>query len=98
MKHGVDIRGIQPEMLLALQVVHSIYEENGVALVITSALDGAHKQGSLHYSGYALDFRTRHVLPVVAQSLANDIAAALGKQYDVVLEDTHLHVEFDPDS
>lgn len=98
LKHGVDLRGIQPEMLFALQVVHTVYEENNVVLVVTSALDGKHKPDSLHYSGYALDFRTRHMPLEVRTLIAVHIAVALGKQYDVVLEDTHLHVEFDPDN
>jgi hypothetical protein len=95
-KHGVDIRGIQPETLLALQVAHGFYQELGYDVVITSALDGDHKQGSLHYSGHAIDLRTRNLRPLDAQLLWHSIREALGSSYDVVLEETHLHIEFDP--
>jgi hypothetical protein len=33
----------------------------------------------------------------VVESWAERMQFALGHDYDVVLEDTHIHVEFDPD-
>lgn len=81
-------------------------------LWITSANDGEHKDGSLHYINRAFDFRTRNVtVPAsadpragsasilrekVLQEWASRIRAALGHNYDVVLEKDHLHVEWDP--
>jgi len=68
-----------------------------------------HSANSLHYSGYALDFRTRHVPPGDRRPLRNmikDELDILAKSYnatnperpirfDVVLEKSHLHVEAD---
>ena len=51
---------------------------------------------SWHYFGRALDFRTRNIPPLHRNSVAQEIGVSLGENYDVVLEATHLHVEFDP--
>jgi len=81
-----------------------LYEPTGQALVITSAADGEHSQGSLHYpqtgqfdGGQALDLRIWH-LPDPAAT-AKQLQQKLGPEYDVVYgpnHDTHIHVERDP--
>lgn len=96
LKKGVDLTGLKPEMLVGLQVVASVFAEIGADCVVTSALDGKHSRASLHYAGQALDFRTRHLGPNVAKGVAQGCKKALGDQFDVVLEKTHIHVEFQP--
>lgn len=95
-KHGVDVRGLQPEMLLAIQESREIYRAFGVAFVITSVKDGQHMPGSLHFTGQAVDVRTRHLHTDSRALVAEAINRALGTQYDVVLESDHIHIEFDP--
>lgn len=96
LKPGVRLNGVQAPMVLGALVVASVFAARGFDCVITAATDGQHKPGSLHYCGLALDFRTRHVggNPVLAE-LVDAIKAALGPEFDVVLEATHLHVEYD---
>lgn len=97
LKHGVNVTGLQPEMVLALMVVHSHYAKIKKACVITSGLDGVHSENSLHYVGRALDFRTRHIDTVgQRKALTKRIAKALGDEYDVIFEGDHIHVEHDP--
>lgn len=96
-KASVDLRGIMPQMAVAYTVACQVYWERcQVRCVITSASDGVHGPNSLHYKGKALDLRTnnipRHALP----ALHADLKAALGPQFDVVLESDHIHVEWDP--
>lgn len=84
-------------MVLAAVVVASVYHDHNYECVITSATEGSHSIGSLHYSGEALDFRTNHIpLKVVLDQMVTDIKLALGGDFDVVLEQDHLHVEFQP--
>ncbi len=98
LKDGVRLHGLRPEMLVGLQVVHSIFDKHGKTCVVTSANDSAHSRGSLHYQGWALDFRTRHLSDQSEKDrLAASVKKALGGDFDVVLESTHLHVEWDPD-
>ncbi len=95
-KRGVRAKGLQPEISLAIEEAREVYREFGADLIITSMLDGQHMEGSLHYRGRAVDFRTRHLAQPDRALAANRLRLALGPEYDVVLEDTHIHVEFDP--
>ena len=95
-KPGVDVRGIQPEILLARIIAGEIFARYGVACIITSVLDGKHGMDSKHYVGQAIDLRTRHMDERLWPIVAEELNKALGPQYDVVLESDHIHVEYDP--
>lgn len=95
-KRGVKLAGLRGEILFAILVAAGVYDKRGVDLVVTSANDSKHGRGSLHYALLAVDLRTR-TLPVAERPKVRDeIAGALGAEYDVVLEDDHLHIEFQP--
>jgi hypothetical protein len=88
-------------MVLAAMIVKDCYEERGGSATITSANDSIHSEKSLHYSGKALDFRTRDFTGD-KHALIALIRASLGNEFDVLLEDEgglneHAHVEWDPD-
>ena len=97
-KPGKSIRGIRPEIVLAACIIDSIYANVAhVVCVITSCTGGTHGRGSLHYVGAAIDVRTSSLSPVESKAQIRDkIAEALGEEFDVVLEPTHIHVEFQP--
>ncbi len=102
-KKCVKLRGIRAEALMILVKGEKIYNERlhkngkrGVDLVVTSALDGKHSRRSLHYVGLALDLRTRDFAKGEASIAAKFLQRRLGRQYDVVLERDHIHVEYDP--
>jgi len=95
-KKGVEASGVQPEILLAIQEAREVYRDLDAELIITSLLDGKHMVGSLHYKGLAVDLRTRHLSSNDRMLAAARIRLALGPEYDVVLEKTHIHVEFQP--
>ncbi|HUW12296.1 MAG TPA: hypothetical protein VM537_21400 [Anaerolineae bacterium] len=97
-KPGVDLSNLQPQMLLAILVVASIYREEFKSdLTITSGRDGKHRH-VLHYVGQAVDFRTRDLILSDQERIEGLATAALGDQYDAIHEinPDHLHVEFDP--
>lgn len=94
--NGASIRGIGNEILFAANVISSMYFSMGYDCMITSGVNGEHSRGSEHYKGDALDFRTRHMRAGDAARLTEEVRIALGKDFDVVLERTHLHVEYDP--
>ena len=98
--------GIRPELLLAIMTAQAVYERAGAAeLVITSLVDAHHSATSLHYSGCAVDIRTRN-LPdgTDYRNVAEAIKKHLNVHYDVVTEAhtvggqtvRHIHIEFQP--
>lgn len=87
---------LDPVMAIAHTVVASVFNEYGYDCTITSAMEGEHSKNSLHYVGRALDFRTRDILSYNADAIVERAKGALGPDFDVVLEKTHLHVEYDP--
>ena len=95
---NVDLDGVSDEMWsAALKVDRLTKNLFGREAIITSALDGVHGEGSLHYSGNAMDFRTRDFTAYLKGLYRKETANALGPDFDVVLERTHLHIEYDPD-
>lgn len=95
-KDGVNLTGLKPEITVGLNVAASVLKEHGYDTVLTSGTDGKHGRGSLHYAGLAVDLRTSHVPEDDRQTMQTIIADALGSQFDVVLEQTHLHIEYQP--
>ena len=96
LKPGVRITGMRPEILLAAVAAERAYQEAGREFMITACVDGKHMAGSLHYSGAAIDVRTRDIQPADLQKIVARIKSALGEDFDVLLEADHLHIEFQP--
>ena len=104
-KIGVNTAHVTPEMVLANQVVCSLFEHYNLDCIITSMHDGTHGANSLHSRDgkcRAIDYRTKHIPNAVTKTmLLDDIREALGSNYDVVFEhegeaNEHLHVELGP--
>ena len=96
-KPGVRLLGLQPQIVLALQVLRTVWEGFDIPeLVITSVTDGQHSKRSLHHKGLAIDLRTRNIGETYLSSLVAAAREALGVEFDVVFEGDHLHVEWDP--
>lgn len=94
-KPGVKAAGLKAEALLGITVAESVYRQHGYELVVTSITDGKHMKGSLHYKGLAFDCRTNMMPASMKEKVTAALSEALGPEYDVVLEPTHIHVEFD---
>lgn len=96
-KPGVSVRALRPQLLLAVLAADRLMAAMSVDLVITSGDEGQHSRGSRHYSGLALDFRSRDLVDHETKlGVANALRECLGDEYDVLLEETHIHVEYDP--
>jgi hypothetical protein len=102
LKPGVRLTGLTPQMALGAVIVRDVYAalDPGCSCTVTSGNDSKHSAASLHYDGKALDYRT-HDFTGDKQQLRQEVKAALGNDFDVVLEgvgtpNEHLHVEYDP--
>lgn len=94
-KEGVKFDGVRGPILKALWLAEPVMEKYG-DFVVTSLLDGKHSEKSLHYAGLAADLRTRHMKPNEITEAADKLRESLGKNYDVVVESDHIHMEYDP--
>lgn len=87
------------------------WEESGLgAFVITSAQDGMHREESLHYSGNAVDIRTRHLFntatgkhnenliqfAMMVQSFFSKRGVRVVVHPDWVSGTPHLHIGYKP--
>jgi len=97
-KNGVTLHGLVPQMMLAVFAIKHIYDAKGKDLVITSGNDGKHSVGSKHYAGSALDFRTNNLNDPSLEGplIVNELNIALGRDYDILFEGDHIHIEYDP--
>ncbi len=94
---GVRVRGESLAMAFLVGIVADVYREMGADAIATSCSDGTHSGGSLHWMGVAVDWRTHHLADEVQRQLAADRCRdRLGRDYDVVLEQDHLHTEWHP--
>lgn len=90
----INPQGITTELLLGLIIAKEEYEKIGVDFVLTSLVDGTHSVTSLHYSGNAADLRIWNVDN--PEALASEIRKKLNHHYDVIVEKTHIHLEYQP--
>lgn len=95
-KPGVRIRGISNEILLGIMIAHSVFESLKHPMTITSITDGDHKAGSLHHTGEAFDLRIHDLEREVQLQVLSLLKEHLGNDFDVVLEQDHIHIEYDP--
>ena len=94
----VRIQGIRTELLFAIMVADEIYKNHGKELVITSGSEFStrHSTTSLHYSGSAVDLRTNYFRSGEVDIVRAEIKERLGRDFDVVIESTHIHLEYQP--
>lgn len=93
---SVNIWGLEREMRPAMREVENVWNHNGHEAVITSARDGMHSAGSLHYYGLAIDVRNKYFTETEKKKVfaeIHDILYPLG--FDVIEHTTHIHIEFD---
>ena len=93
-KEGVRIHGLSAEIIVGLLIADVVFTRHESPLVVTSAIEGQHMNGSLHYIGHAIDVR----LPrkEIVSTVMAELILRLGDDFDVVEEDTHIHIEFQP--
>lgn len=94
LKPGVSILGISPEIVLAAIIVRDAF--SGIDCVITSCTEGVHSMGSLHYIGHAFDLRLPNGPPKQVEDTIAKLRLNLGSDFDVIQEETHIHIEFQP--
>lgn len=99
-KPKVSIYGTRPEMAIVHGVVCSVFDKYNQDCIVTSGVGKKHSKRSLHYPGFAYDYRTKHINDrSVKMSILKDMREAL-PCCDIIFEhegepQEHYHVEFD---
>jgi len=92
-KMGVDISRLNREARRSLEIVEREFNLYSLEAVITSTYEGDHMVSSLHYANDAYGIRKPpHSITLILESIRRD----LGKDFDVVMESDHYHIEYDP--
>jgi hypothetical protein len=92
----VNIKNLKKELvdkLIGISNVCKSIEGEKYIMTITSGNDSIHMRGSKHYTNEAIDIRKLDMKnPNVVVQMIKEY---LGKDYDVVNEKTHIHIEYD---
>lgn len=94
----VSLAGLTTQALFAAIVANEVAAIHGEELIITSCSETnvKHSLTSLHYSGNAFDMRTRFWQPAEIKQVRDEISARLGIHFDVIIEASHIHIEYQP--
>lgn len=102
-------RGVSAEIACVVPFVKSVFDNHKVPCILTSITDRTHGVGSLHYTGDAVDVLWSEgwgasslavdrelffAVNGISRTQAHSIGLAV--DYDVVFEDDHFHIEFQP--
>lgn len=100
LKNGAWFLGMNGVMILACVVANDVLKELGIVhgATITEGTGDKHGRGSRHFVGFAIDVRHRELSAERQQLAVQMLRERLGEDFDVVLEPTHIHIEFDPDN
>ena len=95
-KAGVELTLLHDEYVAQIPLICSTFAAYGQDATVTSGREGKHKEGSLHYKVplRALDWRVWNVRDV--ELCAAELRLVLPDDFDVVVEKTHIHIEYDP--
>lgn len=107
LKDGTKFSDLDSAIIFAAIIADGIWREFGVdtGVTLTSGTDGEHSPGSFHDPkntpnglGRAIDLRTWNLPEGKSQApeAARILRERLTDDYDVVVEPTHIHMEFDP--
>lgn len=112
-KEGVALKRPTIEVIYGMAIADRVaIRLFGKPATVTAINDGRHSTGSLHYNdpdypadqdpeAYAFDVRTVHsswgLQPKQIKQYSRELQRSLGPHWDVVIERTHIHCEFDPE-
>ena len=96
-KEGVTGNGLQESITSIEDTVDGVFNDlAGRDAFVTSTTEGTHGPDSLHYSGDAIDLRTRDLSSSQINTITNRLRNEVGPNYDVIYHDRHIHIEYDP--
>lgn len=91
--------GVTPRNLYIMAAIANVAQLMNIEVVITAGTDGRHKKNSKHYTGDALDIRSKNVFE--KKRFLDLVSIRLGDGYQCFMEsertpNEHFHIEYDP--
>jgi hypothetical protein len=91
--------GVTPRNLYIAAAVANVAQLMNIEVVITAGTDGRHMKNSKHYTGDALDIRSKDLSD--KKRFLDLVLLRLGDGYQGFLESArtvneHIHIEYDP--
>jgi hypothetical protein len=97
LKMGVCVSRLEYFTRRSLNQVERLWQSKGFGEpVLTSTFEGTHSQGSLHYANRAYDLRLPAGKRDVLKEVVEELWKVLGKEFFVLLEADHIHVQYNP--
>lgn len=95
--NSVKIDNLDERLKSKLENIEEIckcFNGKNYVMTITSGNDGKHMRNSLHYENKAIDIRTSDMND--PELTAKLIQLTYDKELDVVVENDHIHIEYQP--
>ena len=91
-------RNVNPGLVWAFAwpIIARSFEELGYDCRLTEVLGGSHGNHSLHYDGLGIDLEMQHLKADDRVAVAMMLNDRLGPDFDIVMEESHFHIEYDP--
>lgn len=97
LKNNVRLGDLKPQLLIAIMIANDVYKAHSQELVITSVDDSTHGKNSLHPSGNAFDLRTSYFTKQECLQVTQELKEKMPTgDFDIVFENDHIHIEYDP--
>ena len=91
--------GMKPEITSIFCIIDSTLKHESIIGILSSGVDRKHGVKSLHYVGLAVDITWegfQYANGTLNKDIRDELKYILGPHYDVVLEDDHVHIEYQP--
>ena len=102
---SVDLSGLQPEGWEIIRIAEVVFDKYKLNTIVTAGVEEfnnegklIHMVGSYHSRGYAVDLRSSDIVSGIWTKFISDFRIALHAvswAYQLVIEETHFHVEYD---
>lgn len=92
--YGVDLSFLHTKMWYAVKAITQIL---GNSWNITSTKEGTHLNWSKHYQGKAIDIGLPYTNNNSNHDVVEQLQDKLGNDFFVLLESTHIHIQYNGD-
>ncbi|MFH1897405.1 MAG: hypothetical protein ABH886_04090 [Candidatus Desantisbacteria bacterium] len=96
-EYGTTGEELSQDIKNTADTINKVFTDaTGRSAVVTYTTNGTHSPGSKHYTGNAIDLRTRDLATYQSEEIVRTLKNNLSRDYDIIFESDHIHIEYDP--